>query len=155
MEPLVTLESSRLTRVTGNIRYLLGLVRALAKLRAWNMEMEWEGGHLSGPTYLLSVCNGRRVGKLFLMAPRARFDDGLLDVVYAPRLTWPRLFQFLWQLLRGKHLLHPDVRHFQTPWIRLRSDPGTPIHADGEMLGEDWTNIDIRLQPGQLTVFTT
>ena len=139
--------------ITGNLRYVLGLLRALAKLKAWDMRIEWEGGGYTGPAYLLSVCNGRRVGKLFMMAPDAEFDDGLFDVVFAPQLSRWRVAEFLWKLMRVKHLHHSDVQHFRTPWLRFTSSPGSPIHADGEMLATDWTDANIRLLPRRLTIF--
>jgi len=154
MEPLVTLESSKLKKITGNLRYILGLMRALMKLKAWDMQIEWEGGSYQGPTYLLSVCNGRRVGKLFMIAPSAEFDDGQFDVIFAPKLSMLRVFQFLGRLFLAKHLQHPDVKHFRTPWIRFHSSPGSPIHADGEMLGDDWTDVNIRLLPAKLRIFS-
>ncbi len=153
MEPLVTLESRKLKNITGNLRYILGLMRALLKLKAWEMSIEWEGGSYHGPTYLLSVCNGRRVGKLFTIAPDAEFDDGVFDVIFAPKMSMPRVIQFLSRLIFAKHLDHPDVKHFRTPWIRFTSKPGTPIHADGEILTDAWTDVDIRLLPKRLQVF--
>ncbi len=153
MEPLVTLESSKLNKVTGNLRYILGLLRALVKLKAWNMKIEWENGQYDGPTHLLSVCNGRRVGKLFMMAPYAEFDDGLFDVVFVPRLSRWQVLIFLTRLMRAKHLEYPGVQYFRTSWIRFTSQPGTPIHADGEMLAESWYDGDVRLLPKKLQVF--
>lgn len=152
MEPLVTLEASKLKKITGNLRYIIGLFRALMKLKAWKMKIEWEGGSYEGPTHLLSVCNGRRVGKLFMMAPSAEFDDGQFDVVFAPKLSMFRVFHFLGRLFLAKHLQHPDVQHFQTPWIRFTSQPGSPIHADGEMLSDSWNEVDIRLLPAKLQI---
>ena len=154
MEPLVTLESSKLKSITGNLRYIIGLLRALTKLKAWEMKIEWEGGSYHGPTYLLSVCNGPRVGKLFMIAPDAKFDDGVFDVIFAPKMSRWRVLQFLARLFMVKHLDHADVKHFRTPWIRFTSQPGTPMHADGEILGEAWTDVSIRLLPKRLRVFS-
>ena len=44
MEPLVTIENVKINRLSGNIRYIAALVKALIKLQAWQMHIEWEGG---------------------------------------------------------------------------------------------------------------
>src|SRR5690606_14030555 len=91
MEPMVTLENVKIKRLSGNTRYLVALVRALLKLKAWNMRVRWDDGEIEGPTLLLSVCNSPRTGGVFLMAPPARVDDGLLDFVYAPEMSRARV----------------------------------------------------------------
>ncbi len=38
--------------------------------------------------------------------------------------------------------------------ITIESNPGTPIHADGEVLTESATRIEYELLPGKLTLLT-
>ncbi|HQF70220.1 MAG TPA: diacylglycerol kinase family protein, partial [Promineifilum sp.] len=78
MEPMVTLENIKMKRLSGEVRYIVALLRALAKLKPWQMSLAWDGGGYEGPAYLLSVCNSARTGG-FMMAPGALLDDGLLD----------------------------------------------------------------------------
>jgi diacylglycerol kinase (ATP) len=80
MEPMVTLEHIKMTRLSGEIRYVIALIRALVKLKAWQMRITWDDGEYEGPTFLVSVCNSPRTGG-FYMAPEASTDDGLLDFI--------------------------------------------------------------------------
>ncbi len=152
MEPLVTIENTRIRRVSGNMRYILALLRALRKLTAWDMRVTWDEGTYTGPVHLLSVCNSPRCGGLFLMAPGALMDDGLLDVVLAPRLSKWEILTILPRLLRGTHLRHPRIRRWRTRRLSVHSTPPTPIHADGEVLTESATRIDYETLPGRLTL---
>ncbi|MCA9970389.1 MAG: diacylglycerol kinase family lipid kinase [Anaerolineales bacterium] len=151
MEPMVTIENIRMTRLSGEVRYLVALVKAIAKLKAWQMQIRWDDGGYDGPAYLLSVCNGPRTGG-FQMAPQARFDDGLFDFVFAPEVPKRTVLAVLLKLMRGEHIHHPAVTYGRTTQITLTSMPGTPIHADGELFSEGETAVAYRILPGKVTL---
>jgi len=152
MEPMVTLENIRMQRLSGELRYLVALARAIIKLKAWQMEVVWEGGSYTGPAYLLSVCNSPRTGG-FTMAPGALLDDGLFDMVFAPQLPKRTVLAVLLRLLRGgRHIHHKDVVFERTPWLRVASTPGTPVHADGEIFTESATVVAYQILPRKVTL---
>ena len=153
MEPMITLEQIAITRVSGELRYLLALVKGLLKLKAWQMKITWDGGGYDGPAYLLSVCNSPRTGG-FDMAPGAKVDDGWLDVVFAPEIPRRQVLAVLFGLLRGEHIRHPAVTFVRTRTLALTSSPGTPLHADGEVLGGSFTAVEYAVLPGKLTLLT-
>ncbi len=152
MEPLVTIENVR-SRLSGNLRYIVSLIRALRKLKAWRMQIQWDGGAFDGPVLMLSVCNGPRTGGLFHMAPTAQFDDGLFDFVLVPEVSKWTVLRLLPALFRGRHVHHPKVITGRTATLAVRSDPGTPIHADGEVLGSDERSLAFHVLPKWLRVF--
>lgn len=152
MEPLVTLENKKIKRLSGNARYFVALVRALAKLQAWQMHIQIDGETLSGPTLLLSVCNGPRTGGIFQMAPGAQFDDGYLDYVFAPAMPKRTVLALLPRLLKGTHVQHPQVKYGRARRLTITSQPGTPIHADGELIADAATHIAYEMLPGKVTL---
>ena len=152
MEPLVTIENIKMTRLTGNLRYVVALIRALAKLQAWDMKIQWDNGEYTGKTILLSVCNSPRTGGLFPMAPDAKLDDGFFDFVHAPDVSKLTVLQILAQLIRGKHIHHPKITYERTTQLEIESDPPTPIHADGELVTEGVNHIIYKLLPGKITL---
>lgn len=154
MEPLVTMENNKITSLSGSIRYLVALVRALAKLKAWHMSIQWDDGSYEGPTYLLSVCNSPRTGGLFYMAPKASLDDGLFDFVFAPEVPKRTVLVILAKLFQKTHINHPLVTYGRTTQLTIRSTPGTPIHADGELITESENNVEYELLPGKITLLT-
>jgi len=127
-------------------------VKALAKLKAWQMEINWDDKSYSGPTLLLSVCNGPRTGGVFQMAPQAEFDDGYFDYVFAPEVPMRTVLAILPRLFKGTHIEHPDVTYGRAQHITVKSQPGTPIHADGELIAESLTEIDFEVLPGKITL---
>jgi diacylglycerol kinase (ATP) len=154
MEPMVTLEHIRMTRTSGNIRYVLALIKAMAKLKAWHFDLHWDNGEYSGPAFLLSVCNGSRTGGLFPMAPDALMDDGLFDFVLAPDIGKAKIPYLLARLFRGTHIHDPQVTYARTSQLEVICDPPTPVHADGEMLGESARHIEYEIVPGIITLLT-
>ena len=152
MEPMVTIENARMQRLSGNLRYVAALVKSLFKLRAWHMRIRWDDGEHEGPMYLLSVCNSPRTGGVFYMSPEARLDDGLFDFVFAPEMPKWRVLTIVPGLFRGSHLKHPLVTHGRTRRLTVESDPGTPIHADGEIVSESERRVEYEILPGRLRV---
>lgn len=154
MEPLVTIENNKLVKLSGNIRYIVALVRALVKLKAWDMEIDWGDGRYSGPVYLLSICNSPRTGGLFPMAPSASLTDGMFDFVLAPEISKLTVLSVLARLFRGTHIHHEKVTYGRTPRITIKSTPGSPIHADGEVLTEAAGSITYDILPGKITLLS-
>ena len=153
MEPMVTLENIKMKRLSGEIRYIVALLRALAKLKPWDMTLTWDDGGYEGPAYLLSVCNTARTGG-FMMAPGALLDDGLLDMVFAPRVSKGQVVAILLKLMRGEHIHHPAVTFQRVTAIDVTSHPGTPLHSDGEIFTESATKVSYRILPGKVTLLT-
>lgn len=151
MEPMITIENIRMKRLSGEVRYMVALVKGLVKLKAWQMHVRWDDGGHDGPVYLLSVCNGPRTGG-FQMAPTAQFDDGLFDIVFAPEVPKKTVVAVLLKLLKGEHIHHPVVTYTQTAQLTLNSKPGTPIHADGEVFSQSETAVSYRILPGKVTL---
>jgi diacylglycerol kinase (ATP) len=154
MEPVVTIENVKLTRLSGTIRYIVATLIALTKLRAWQMRVTWDDGSYEGPIFLLSVCNSPRTGGLFLMAPSALVDDGLFDFVIAPKMPKPEVLTIVLRLLNGSHYSHRRITHDRTSQLTVESNPGTPIHADGEVIATAAKQIRFDILPGKITLLS-
>jgi diacylglycerol kinase (ATP) len=151
MEPTVTMESWKIKRMAGEARYLVALARALTRLSAWFLEVAWDGSQFRGPAYLLSVCNSERTGG-FTMAPGARIDDGMLDFVIVPEVPKVTFLHLLLRLLQGKHTSHEKVTFARMTGMMITSDPGTPVHADGEVFSTSETRFIYSILPAKVTL---
>lgn len=152
MEPVVTMEAKKATYLSGNLRYAVAVVRTLLKMQAWQMQIIWDNGAYEGPIYLLSVANTPRTGGLFMVAPNAQIDDGLFDFVFAPKMPMTQVLTILPRLVTGTHIRHPKIVTGRTAQLFVRSRPGTPIHADGEIVAESATVANYRILPGKITL---
>jgi diacylglycerol kinase (ATP) len=153
MEPMITLEHIKIQRISGELRYYVALLKGIIKMKAWQMRLTWDDGSYEGPTYLLSLCNSPRTGG-FMMAPGALVDDGRFDFVLAPEVSKGTVVAILLRLLKGTHIEHPKVTFKRTAHLTIESRPGTPIHADGEILGTAVSPIIYQVLPGKLRLLS-
>ena len=68
------------------------------------------------------------------VAPAARLDDGLLDLVIikkVSKLTFLRVFPHVY---KGTHISHPCFFTVKTPWAHVRLDRPMRVYGDGEPL---------------------
>jgi len=103
----------------------------------------------------IAICNGRYFGSGMQVAPMAKLDDGLLDVVdlgAAPRL---RFFLVSSRMYVGTHINHADVKHFRCDKLEIELVNKAVkdrflLDVDGEPLGT--LPISIELKKNALTV---
>lgn len=96
------------------------------------------------------VSNGARFGGGFIIAPGARVDDGLLDVVrIADAQAWRRAAVFA-RATRGTHTGAPEVSRREAREIFLDFDAPPLFDADGELHQARGTTVAVRCHPGAL-----
>lgn len=152
MEAAINQQALRFKQLSGRLRYVAAVGRALMNLQEWQMRLTWDDGELENTLLLLSICNGPRTGSTFLMSPDASITDGLFDVVTVPRVGWGTIARVIPRIVKGTHLTHPDVTHFRTSKLQISSQPGSPVHADGEMVADSAENLTITVLSGKLTL---
>lgn len=121
----------------GRASFLVGAVRAIARHRSELVSLRVDGELVQdGPLVLAAAANGRYFGAGMQIAPEARTDDGLFDVVAVCGLGRAQLLRRLPLLYRGTHLTDPAVRvwHGRIVEALPRGAP-VPLELDGEPLG--------------------
>ena len=115
----------------SNAYALTGLVKAL-NFAPNDGKMVTEDMVLEGAAVVGAICNGRQAGGGLILAPDAKIDDGLLDVVIVKYFSVIDIPQILSELQNPS----PEgefVKIFKTPWIkRYAGERVTPINLDGE-----------------------
>lgn len=139
----------------GRVSFLLGTLRSIAAYRAADhpVELRLDGERIhEGPLVLAAAANGRYFGGGMQVAPEARPDDGLLDVVVVPGLSKPRLLAELPRMYRGTHLGVAGVLSRRGCVLEATPLGGEPawVEIDGEPLGRLPARFEIL--PGALTL---
>ncbi|MEI6083574.1 MAG: diacylglycerol kinase family protein [Verrucomicrobiota bacterium] len=103
----------------------------------------WAGLKTLGETHApveggaaIFIGNGRYYGGKFPLFPRAKLDDGLLDVCILEKTGILALCRYGPAILLGKHTGLRGVRYFQTTELHCQSAEGTPCQLDGEDAGD-------------------
>jgi diacylglycerol kinase family enzyme len=87
-----------------------------------------------------------------LMAPEAKIDDGLFDVVVLSPLSRTNLISTFPKLFKGTHGDNPAVTFYQGKTISIRTTPKKALLPDGEIFGATPTQITIL--PERVRYFT-
>jgi len=137
----------------GTIPYLVGLARSMLSYRNKTVDFEIGGGAPERAKVLgMVMANGGYFGGGMFIAPEARLDDGLLDVVIVGDFGKLELAKVFPRVYKGTHLEYPKVRLERGSWIRVESPQRFLVHADGELLGEGPVSLSILPQGIQLVV---
>ncbi|MFW6199586.1 MAG: diacylglycerol/lipid kinase family protein [Gemmatimonadota bacterium] len=96
------------------------------------------------------VGNGRWAAGGLPVTPRARMDDGLLDVVVLSTGPVARLGMVAARMAAGRHLEHELVTTFRARALDVRSTPDMRFNVDGELLGAG--DIRFEVEPKALRV---
>ena len=104
----------------------------------------------SQPTMLAAFANGPLYGGGMKIAPRAKMDDGLLDVCIVAGLDPFKLFCLFPTVYAGKHLSVREVTYFQTPRARVETEQPLDVYADGEYVCR--TPVEIAVERAALKV---
>lgn len=136
----------------GLPRYLWATLRELVELQTWTLDISANGKQVhSGPALFASSLNTPTYGSGMPVAPAARINDGLLNLLLAGPFGRVSALAMLPRLLTGTHLGHPYIstRAFDT--MTLSSHTDLPLAADGEFLGHA-RQLSLSVLPGALRV---
>jgi YegS/Rv2252/BmrU family lipid kinase len=126
---------------------LSGTWRFVRNIGSPRMVIVADGRRFAVHSPMVSVSNGPFVGAAYALAPNARIDDGLLDVVIFRGLGVVRLLLHLAVLAGGRRLSPPpgvQLVRARSIDIRLhRRHRPLPVHADGAAVGVTPTHFEV------------
>ena len=100
------------------------------------------------------ACNSIHVGKGMKMAPKARLDDGLIDlIVLRSGVSRTRLLQVLPKLFDGSHINEPELEYYQTSQFSLIPETDEILNIDGEIMGS--TPIQVNIIPKAFEMYVS
>jgi YegS/Rv2252/BmrU family lipid kinase len=153
-----TVESYKLRHLRGSMVFLVAVLRtAFLYYKAPLVSVCYDGQDREGldyelPLLMVSVANGRRTGGMFMIAPQAVQDDGLLDLSLARQVSRLGIFRLIPHFIRGSHGAQPTVTVDQTAHIVIASEQDLPVHVDGEIIRTDAHRLEVSVLPGRLRV---
>ena len=147
------LANERLRRAPATLRYVGALVAKLAVERPSRFTLTLDGRAEELAAWLVVIANGRSYGGGMLVAPDARFDDGVLDVVVIGDLSKASFLATFPKVYSGRHVEHPLVAVHHASRVELACDRPRTVYADGEHAGE--LPMVFEVEPSAVTVLAT
>jgi diacylglycerol kinase (ATP) len=139
-------------RVPSALAYFRGALSGLASYRSPLFHIAADGVTIDGRMLLALVANGRYCGNHMDVAPDARPDDGMFDVVLVDDVSLAKVLLKIAKLYRGTIIGDPVVRHLRTASVRIDAAPRVAVEADGQVIGE--TPAEFSIRPRAIEVVT-
>jgi diacylglycerol kinase (ATP) len=140
--------------LSGMPLYLVAVLITLREYKIPHITVEFDGERLSMPMTMLCVANGKREGGGFLIAPDAKNDDGVFELLIAKGLGRLGILRLLPEVMRGTHVDKEPVTMARAKRVILDSPDPLPVHADGEIIYTDAHHLEIEIIPRRLRVIT-
>ncbi|MFF8431341.1 MULTISPECIES: YegS/Rv2252/BmrU family lipid kinase [unclassified Streptomyces] len=134
----------------GSASYYAGGLRAVTTWRPADYRVIVDGEEHAHRGYTVVAANSPYYGSGRLIAPGARVDDGLLDIVMIREAPRRLFFALMNELKTGGHVRRPEVRVLHGKEIRIEATRPVPYGADGEV--EATLPVTVRVRPADLPV---
>ncbi len=132
--------------------FLRATIATLFQYKPQRVTVDCDGQRFfEGPSYLLTVANGRYFGRGMWVAPYALIDDGFFDVILVEGMPRRRVLLALKTIYTGAHLKRKDVHSIRASSIRLVSEEG-PLSLDLDGEESSGQSIEFRILPQALKV---
>lgn len=135
----------------GSLSYVIGVLQETLALAPGRLTLHVDGTTIQRDALFVEICNSRYTGGEMCMAPGAKIDDGLLDVVVMTRATRRKLLTLFPKIFSGTHVEDPVIEVFQGRSVRVETEPPWLLTPDGEIF--DSTPIDVSILPGHLRMY--
>lgn len=96
------------------------------------------------------VSNGQLYGRLWRIAPRAKMNDGILDLTVFEGYGVLSTLRHLASLTFGRYARDPTVHFYRGCSFSIETRKPLPVHVDAEPIGT--TPVQINVIPGSLNV---
>ncbi|WP_273654705.1 diacylglycerol/lipid kinase family protein [Cellulomonas fimi] len=155
IDAAVNARANTMTWPRGSARYVRALAAELASFRPYGYRVTLDDRTWESAGTLVAIANVPWFGGGLKIAPDARVDDGLLDVVVAGPLSRAAVTRIFPGIYQGRHVDHPAVTVVRSrsvvvePLVDVGATP-PPAFADGERVGP--LPLRVQVDPGALSV---
>jgi YegS/Rv2252/BmrU family lipid kinase len=136
----------------GTALYMLAVFQTLGKYSAPTFTIEIDAIRTESRNLLIAIGNGRCAGGGFYLTPKAKVDDGMLDVCMIENISVPNILRIMPKVMHGKHETSKHVAMQRGKQITVRASAPFFVHADGEVVGRNVTGVDVCIHEQALQV---
>ncbi len=124
----------------GLLSYTKLTLKHFAKAKPFKFHLQLKDKEIKANAFFISIANSNQFGNQVTIAPKARLNDGLLDIVVVNKMSKLKLvFSIFGQLFFGKveepvqrNYYPKQIEYFQTDSLVVLNPELAPMHIDGE-----------------------
>ena len=137
-------------RWLGSIRYSVASILSILKIKLQAVNIIIENQVFDGKAAFFIALNTIHTGKGMKMAPKAKLNDGLIDIILLKKASRLRILKIFLQLFSGKHIYDPLVQYMQVKSFSINSENDF-LNIDGENIGK--TPIEVSVVRNAIQLF--
>ena len=134
----------------GKATFFYALTRVFLEWENTDVTVVLDEGERRGPMHDVIVANGVWHGGGMKLAPDARPDDGLFDVVLIGDVSKLDFMTTAPKIYRGRHVTHRKVEVLRSARVSVDAGEHLPIELEGEQVGT--TPATFEVVPGALKI---
>ena len=138
-------------RVLGSPRYAVAALWQILFPKRRSAKLVLDDQSFEGEFVLVAACNTIFSGSGMRLAPRAKVDDGKMDVVVVRNASRWQMLRLFAKVFDGSHVDRPCVEYYQVRSLSIVSDDREPLDLDGEIKAT--APVSIETIPGAIRVF--
>jgi YegS/Rv2252/BmrU family lipid kinase len=136
----------------GLATYIRIAAASFFKAKSYSFVLRKTGIAIGTEAYFISIANSNQFGNQFTIAPKARLDDGLLDIIVVQKMNKLQvLLSVIHQLrfgdVREDIFRKKGILYFQVSALEIDNPELAPLHIDGDP-AETSAQFTIRIIPG-------
>ncbi len=120
------------SKVRGILPYVPIAVKEFYRYKPESVEVVIGNRHIEVVPFILTVANVDRFGGNAIIAPDAKPNDGLLDLVIVPEVGLKNSYKLTNKLMTGKIDSFTGYQCVRAEKIEVRRESSAMVHADGE-----------------------
>ena len=130
-------------RWIGGQRYNIASIFEIMRNPIWPVKFTIEDQTIQGNVSLFLACHTKYSGNGMYVAPKAKLDDGLIDVLIFKKGSRRHLFSLFTKIFSGKHIEDPLVGYYQVKKFSIQPKTNGPLIVDGQMAGTTPIEIEV------------
>jgi len=135
----------------GSLAITASIIQVVNKLQPYPVHIELDDGKLDTTVMGIFILNTRFTGGGLQIAPDAKYDDGILDVVIMHQMSKLDFLSTLPKAYQDKHLSNPRCELFQTKTIKVTTAEPMRKLFDGNVFGS--SPVDAQVMPEALKIW--
>ena len=135
----------------GTIGYSFSVFLELQRLSSFFVKLKLDERLIESDATFISINNTRFTGGNMMMAPNARPDDGLLDIVEVQKMGRIELIKAFPKIFQGTHIALDKVKTYKSKSVEFFFDHPLDIMIDGEM--KTIQPISMNVLPGAINIY--
>lgn len=126
---------SKLKTMLGQLAYYLKGIEMLPSLKPTKVMIEYDGKVFEDEIMLFLVSNTNSVGGFEKIAPEAKMDDGLFDLVILKKANLAEFIRIASLATKGAHLEDSHIFYTKANRIKVTPEDKMQLNLDGEFGG--------------------